>query len=101
MNWGNSHDDLCMCESCKNAFSRWLENKYHTIDELNHQWGTSFWSQEYDDFSQIPVPRKTPTVHNPSMLLDWKRFCSDLVIDFQNMQISIIRKISPNQKNYT
>lgn len=95
---GNSHDDLCMCESCKNAFSRWLENKYHTIDELNHQWGTSFWSQEYDGFSQIPVPRKTPTVHNPSMLLDWKRFCSDLVIDFQNMQISIIRKISPNQK---
>ncbi len=34
----------------------------------------------------------------PPCYLTGKDFCSDLVIDFQNMQISIIRKISPNQK---
>ena len=95
---GNSHDDLCMCDSCRNAFSNWLQKKYHTVDRLNQEWGTAFWSQEYDDFAQIPTPRKTPTAHNPSLLLDWKRFCSDLVIDFQNMQISIIREIAPHQK---
>lgn len=95
---GNSHEDLCMCESCRRAFDEWLEKKYQSIDRLNESWGTVFWSQTYDSFSQIPAPRKTPTAHNPSLLLDWKRFTSDLVIDFQKMQIEIIRKIAPHQK---
>lgn len=95
---GNSHEDLCMCDSCKKAFQKWLQNKYHTIENLNTEWGTGFWSQDYDRFEQIPVPRKTPTVHNPSLLLDFKRFCSDLIIDFQNFQIDLIRQIAPQQK---
>lgn len=95
---GNSHEDLCMCESCRRAFDEWLEKKYQSIDRLNESWGTVFWSQTYDSFSQIPAPRKTPTAHNPSLLLDWKRFTSDLVIDFQRIQIEIIRKTAPHQK---
>lgn len=95
---GNSHEDLCMCESCRRAFHRWLEEKYQTIEKLNESWGTVFWSQTYDSFEQIPLPRQTPTVHNPSLLLDWKRFCSDLVTDFQRMQIELIRSIAPHQK---
>ncbi|MDY3917750.1 MAG: beta-galactosidase [Candidatus Limivivens sp.] len=95
---GNSHGDLCMCENCRKGFSQWLRKKYKTIENLNQEWGTAFWSQEYDSFSQIPTPRQTPTVHNPSLMLDWKRFCSDLVIDFQKMQIEIIRSIAPHQK---
>lgn len=95
---GNSHWDLCMCESCRQAFQQWLERKYKNIERLNQEWGTVFWSQTYDCFSQIPAPKTVPTVHNPSLLLDWKRFCSDLVIDFQKMQIDIIRSIAPHQK---
>lgn len=95
---GNSHEDLCMCESCKRAFHLWLEEKYGTIEALNEAWGTVFWSQTYDNFGQIPVPRQTPTVHNPSLLLNWKRFCSDLIVDFNRMQAKIIRSIAPNQK---
>lgn len=95
---GNSHEDLCMCDSCRKAFQEWLQKKYHTIECLNKEWGTGFWSQDYDRFDQIPVPRKTPTVHNPSLLLDFKRFCSDLVVDFQNFQIDLIRQIAPHQK---
>lgn len=72
--------------------------KYHTIECLNKEWGTGFWSQDYDRFDQIPVPRKAPTLHNPSLLLDFKRFCSDLVVDFQNFQIDLIRQIAPHQK---
>ena len=95
---GNSHEDLCMCDSCQKAFQEWLQKKYHTMECLNKEWGTGFWSQDYDRFDQIPVPRKTPTVHNPSLLLDFKRFCSDLVVDFQNFQIDLIRQIAPYQK---
>lgn len=95
---GNSHEDLCMCESCRNAFARWLQKKYGTIQALNEAWGTVFWSQTYDDFAQIPAPRQTPTAHNPSLLLNWKRFCSDLVVDFHRMQAEIIKRIAPHQK---
>lgn len=92
---GNSHEDLCMCPSCQRAFQEWLRRKYKTIQELNSSWGTVFWSQEYQKFEQIPAPRDVPTVHNPSLLLNWKRFCSDLVIDFLKFQADIIRKICP------
>lgn len=94
---GNSHEELCMCDSCQKSFQLWLERKYKTIKELNNAWGTAFWSQDYDNFAQIPVPRTTPTEHSPSLLLDWKRFCSDLVVDYANEQIKIIRKNGPDQ----
>ena len=94
--YGNSHFDLCHCDFCKKNFQQWLEKKYKNIDDLNTAWGTAFWSQTYNHFEQIPTPRITPNSHNPSHMLDWKRFCSDLIVDFQQMQIDIIRSISPN-----
>lgn len=93
---GNSHENLCMCDSCKAHFQQWLKKKYKNVETLNREWGTCFWSQDYDKFEQVPVPRKTPTAHNPSLLLDWKRFCSDLIVDFQDFQVDIIREICPH-----
>lgn len=95
---GNSHENLCYCDNCRKAFQNWLQTKYRTIDRVNAAWGTGFWSQDYDSFAQIPVPKMTPNAHNPSLLLDFKRFCSDLVTDFQNFQIEMIRKIAPHQR---
>ncbi len=92
---GNSHDDLCFCSSCTAAFQTWLEKKYQTIADLNAAWGTVFWSQTYRTFQEISAPSITPNVHNPSLLLDWKRFCSDLVVDFQQEQITILRSFCP------
>lgn len=90
---GNSHEELCMCPSCHRAFGEWLRRKYKTIENLNSAWGTVFWSQEYRSFSQVPVPKAAPTAHNPSLLLNYKQFCSDLVIDFLELQAGILRKI--------
>ena len=47
----------------------------------------------------MPTPHLLPTErgHNPSHHLDWKRFCSDLIVDFQQMQIDLIRQYSPDQ----
>ncbi|EGD49074.1 Beta-galactosidase [Ruminiclostridium papyrosolvens DSM 2782] len=94
--FGNSHQQLCMCDSCRTAFHQWLQNKYTTIDNLNNTWGTTFWSQTYSSFDQIPVPLRTPNSHNPSLLLDWKRFSSDLIVDFQKHQLNIVRKECPH-----
>jgi len=88
---GNSHDDLCHCASCKKAFHDWLKDRYADIGGLNAAWGTVFWSQTYDTFAQIPTPALTATAHNPSLLLDWKRFHSDLIVDFQQKQIDLLR----------
>lgn len=93
---GNSHQQLCTCDSCRVRFHQWLEKKYGTIEALNEAWGTVFWSQTYSRFDQIPAPLPTPNSHNPSFLLDWKRFCSDLIVDFQKLQIDILREECPN-----
>jgi len=95
--FGNSHEDFCHCSHCRNAFQTWLINKYGTIEKLNETWGTYFWSQTYDNFKQIPTPMITPNSHNPSLLLDWKRFRSDLIVDFQKIHTEIIRKNSPGK----
>lgn len=94
---GNSHADLCTCDSCTAHFQKWLEKKYGTAEELDRAWGTAFWSQEYNSFDEIRAPRLTVCGENPSQMLDWKRFCSDLIIDFAKVQIDIIRKNCPSQ----
>lgn len=93
--FGNSHGDLCMCDSCKAKFQKWLAKKYGTIEMLNDAWGTAFWSQGYNSFSQISTPLITAVGENPSAMLDWKCFCSDLIVDFAKWQADIIRENCP------
>lgn len=91
---GNSHEDLCYCDSCQKKFRKWLEKKYSNIVTLNEKWGTVFWSQAYNNFDEIIAPIITVTGENPSAVLDWKKFCSDLIVDFHDFQLNIIRKFS-------
>ncbi len=95
---GNSHGDLCYCESCERRFRLWLKDKYHTIEEVNRAWGTEFWSQGYDDFEQIHAPKVNAAWGpNPSRDLDWKRFTSDLVCEFHQFQADILRAAAPEK----
>ncbi len=91
---GNSHHDLCHCPSCTKAFQAWLEKRYGTIEELNANWGTAFWSQDYNAFDQVDTPKWLVTAHNPSQVLDWRRFHSDVILDFHRLQYDIIREHS-------
>lgn len=93
---GNSHEDTCMCNSCRFRFQKWLFQKYKTIERLNDAWGTAFWSQGYNSFKQIRTPLTTADGENPSAMLDWKCFCSDLIVDFAKVQVDIIREKCPN-----
>ena len=72
----------------KAQFHTWLEKKYGTTANLNHHWGTAYWSQSYNNFDQIPVRENG---ENPALLLDWKRFVSDTWKDYSLNQISAIR----------
>ena len=94
---GDSGKGLCYCEECAKSFREWLKGKYQTLDKLNQEWGTVFWSQTYTEWGQIPLPRQLETAHNPSLLLDYRRFISDSYISYQKLQIDILRGISPHK----
>ncbi|RFU63565.1 beta-galactosidase [Bacillus sp. V59.32b] len=74
--FGHEGSDMCHCDRCHEKFQQFLSRKYKNIEELNVIYGTIFWGQTYNDFGEIPVPKKTITQHNPSLLLDWARFRS-------------------------
>lgn len=93
---GNSHDNLCYCPSCEKTFRDWLKRKYGSVEKLNEAWGVDFWSQGLNDFGQVTAPKLTPNAVNPSKMLDWKSFCSDLIVDFLQLQIDILRERCPN-----
>ena len=91
----------CRCPVCREKFQRWLEAKYGTITELNRRMGTIFWGQVYDHFGQIHPPVNTiePNTaqaipayfENPSLRLDFERFCSESNIEYQNIQRDAIK----------
>lgn len=87
----------CFCDACQAAFQRWLKAQYKTLERLNEAWGTVFWSAIYTDWSQIPLPWAAPAQHNPSLQLDFRRFSSASWVDYQKMQIAILRRHAPNQ----
>jgi beta-galactosidase len=70
-------------------FQDWLKAKYETLDNLNTHWTTSYWSQTYDNWGEIPIPIGE---HNPGLMLDWKRFVTHTWTSYQQNQIDAIRK---------
>ena len=93
----NCHLDVSFAESDHEAFRAWCQERYVTLEALNNAWGTAFWSQTYSAWEQVWLPRPTVTYQNPSLLLDFYRFTSDMTIRFGAMQYEIIKRIAPHQ----
>ncbi len=91
----NEFGDRCYCEICRERFRAWLRDKYSTLDALNEAWGTIFWSHVYNDWSEIPVPLSPAPSHNPGLALDFKRFASDVYVNYQDLQLSVLREQCP------
>ena len=81
----------------RDAFRVWLRARYGTLDALNEAWGNVFWSQEYGDWDEIDPPNLTVAEPNPSHVLDFYRFASDMVVEFQEEQVAILRRLSPGR----
>ena len=80
----------------RNAFRIWLKNRYGEIDTLNHAWGTIFWSQTYRSFDEVDPPLATVTEAHPAHRLAWRRFCSDQVARYNDLQVEAIRAADPS-----
>jgi beta-galactosidase len=76
-------------EDSKKQFQDWLHDKYKNLDTLNRHWATAYWSQTYDDWSEIPIPT---VPHNPALMLEWKRFVTQVWNSYQQNQLDVIRK---------
>jgi beta-galactosidase len=88
--WGR-----CYCKFCRAGFQDWLRDKYGSLDKINREWGTSFWSQVYTDFAQIPVPLPSNADPNPGLALDYDRYQSVANASFLGEQLAMLRKTCP------
>jgi beta-galactosidase len=77
----------------REQFQDWLAAKYKTLDSLNEHWTTSYWSQTYDNWREIPIPKERDD-HNPALRLEWKRFTTYAWTSYQQNQIDAIRAVS-------
>lgn len=84
------------------GFRNWLARKYQSPQALNRAWGNVFWSMDYASFDEVGLPNLTVTEANPSHWMDFRRFASDMVVEFNRIQTEIIRKHSdaPIAHNY-
>lgn len=80
------HLDMDFSDAARDAYRVWLRRRYETIEALNDAWGTSFWSQRYGGFDEIFPPRLAPYSHNPSSMLDFRRFTSDMLLECYLME---------------
>lgn len=95
--FGHEGSDECYCMNCQVAFQNYLDKKFEgNIDVLNDTYGTTFWSQEYNAFDEIPTPMKTITTHNPALRLDWERFRSESIVNYAKFQTDLIKEIKPD-----
>jgi beta-galactosidase len=87
----------CYCDTCAAHFRAWLRARYGNPEALNQAWGSVFWSALCEDWDQVGLPWAAPAEHNPSHVLDFLRFGSDSMRDYQQLQIDILRTQAPAQ----
>ena len=92
------HNRFDYSEDAEHAFQQWCEERYGTIDAVNDAWGTAFWAQRMNDFSEIVPPRfiGDGNFMNPGKLLDFKRFSSDALKAFYIAERDVLAEITPN-----
>ena len=92
---GGHYTEESYNEDTRRDWSMWLEAKYETIERLNERMGLRHWGQVVNEWAQVPMPMRAPTRHNPALMLDWRRFCSDTIVQFARMQADILRAATP------
>ncbi|MFC4809123.1 beta-galactosidase [Paenibacillus sp. GCM10023250] len=98
----NEYGGDCYCDNCAAAFRVWLQRKYGTLEKLNEQWNTRFWSHTFYDWDEIVPPNalseqwaETRT-NFQGISLDYARFNSDSMLDCYKLERDAVRRHTPN-----
>lgn len=97
------HNRFDYSDDAARAFQKWCEERYGTIDAVNEAWGTAFWAQHMNDFTEIVPPRfiGDGNFMNPGKLLDWKRFSNDALLDFYKAERDVLMEANPERPQTT
>ena len=88
----NEYGGECHCDLCKQAFRRWLRDRYKTVAAMNKAWWAHFWSHTFTSFDEV----EAIDPHLNAMALDWKRFTTYQTVDFMRAEIAALREFSPD-----
>lgn len=92
----NEFGGECFCPYCVKRFQNYLEEKFdHDIEKLNKAWWTTFWSHNYNDFSQIEPPYQNGEFSIMGLNLEWKRFTTWSMTDYMEAEMAILREKTP------
>lgn len=98
----NEYGGECICENCANAFRKWLQKRYGTVDEVNRAWNTAFWGHTFYDWDEIE-PASYLTEHwgwerttFQGISLDYRRFNSDSILDCYILESDAVKKYTPH-----
>lgn len=83
----------CCCPVCQDTFQATMRQRFGTIEALNDAWGLVLWSQQYQDFHELPLPEKK-LWHHPSLLVAWEEFVSDAYTEKVRVQAEIIHRLA-------
>ncbi|HVV02431.1 MAG TPA: beta-galactosidase [Verrucomicrobiae bacterium] len=92
---GGHYTEASFNEDTRRDWHGWLEAKFETVERMNNLMGLRHWGQTVTRWDQVPMPMFAPTVHNPALMLNWCRFCSDTIVQFVKMQADLLHELSP------
>ena len=84
------NNEGCFCENCKERYHRHLKEKFGTVEEMNRRLNLNLFSQWYDSFDEVPLPRDT--WENPHLKQEFLISAGQANIDFVAMQAKILKK---------
>jgi len=90
----NEYGGACYCEHCAKKFRDWLQQRYGSLETLNQQWWTSFWSHTYTDWSQIEPPYANGERLTHGLTIDYRRFQSEMMLQCFQLERDAIRTFS-------
>ncbi len=92
----NEFGGACYCPACVRKFQVYLAEKFdHDIQKLNGAWWNTFWSHNYNSFSQIEPPFSNGEGSIMGLNLEWQRFTTWNTTDFLRFEKKILKDITP------
>ena len=84
------NNEGCFCENCAKRYRGHLKSKFGTVEEMNRRLNLNLFSQAYDSFDEVPLPRDT--WENPHLKQEFLISAGQANVDFVAMQAEILKK---------